>query len=100
MEIKTGNADLYLILPHDMLVSHQRLMRLWINTVMARITSGTPDESRKVLWLLDEMAHIGAIPAIENAVTLKRGMGMRLWFVFQIAGPAQDHVRRQGIDDS
>ena len=23
MEIKTGNADLYLILPHDMLVSHQ-----------------------------------------------------------------------------
>ena len=55
MELKTGNADLYLILPHDMLVSHQRLMRLWITTVMGRITSGVPDESRKVLWLLDEM---------------------------------------------
>ena len=61
-------------------------MRLWINTVMARVTSGTPDESRKVLWLLDEMAHIGRIPAIENAVTLYRGMGMRLWFVFQSLG--------------
>ena len=83
MELKTGNADLYLILPDDMLVSHQRLMRLWINTVMCRVTSGVPDESRKVLWLLDEMAHIGSIPAIEEATTLKRGKGMRLWFVFQ-----------------
>ena len=86
MELKTGNADLYLILPHDMLVSHQRLMRLWITTVMGRVTSGTPDESRKVLWLLDEMAHIGSIPAIEEATTLKRGKGMRLWFVFQSLG--------------
>ena len=86
MELKTGNADLYLILPHDMLVSHSRLMRMWITTVMGRVTSGLPDESRKVLWLLDEMAHIGSIPAIEEAVTLKRGMGMRLWFVFQSLG--------------
>ena len=69
-----------------MLVSHQRLMRLWINTVMSRVTSGAPDESRQVLWLLDEMAHIGSIPAIEEATTLKRGKGMRLWFVFQSLG--------------
>jgi type IV secretion system protein VirD4 len=83
MELKTGNADVYLILPHDMLVSHNRLMRLWINTILSRVTSGAPDESRKVLWLLDEMAHIGRMQVIENAATLYRGYGMRFFFVFQ-----------------
>lgn len=84
MELKTGNADLYLILPHDMLISHNRLMRLWLNTVMSRVTSGEPDESRTVLWLLDEAAHfLQGMQAIENACTLYRGYGMRLWFVFQ-----------------
>ena len=39
-----------------------------------------------MLWLLDEMAHIGRMQAIEDAVTLYRGMGMRLWFIFQILG--------------
>src|ERR1700733_719122 len=48
LELKTGNADLYLILPHDRLQSLQRLQRLWITTVMRRMTRGVPDESRKV----------------------------------------------------
>ena len=101
LELKTGNADLYLILPHDMLVSHSRLMRLWLNTVMARVTSGTPDESRQVLWLLDEAAHFcRGMQVIENATTLYRGYGMRFWFIFQIAGPAQDDLRRQGNHDT
>jgi type IV secretion system protein VirD4 len=42
-----------------------------------------PTEKNPVLWLLDEYAHIGAMRTIEEAVTLKRGMGMRLWFFFQ-----------------
>ena len=83
MELKTGNADLFLILPHDRLQSLQRLQRLWITAVMRRMTRGTPDESRKVYWLLDEFSHIGSMPIIEEAVTLMRGMGMRLWFIFQ-----------------
>ena len=50
---------------------------------MRRTTSGKPDESRPLLWLLDEMAHIGRMQAIEDAVTLYRGYGIRLWFIFQ-----------------
>jgi type IV secretion system protein VirD4 len=83
MEVKTGNADLWLILPEERLVSLQRLQRLWLTTVMGRMTRGALDESRKVLWFLEEFAHIGSMPAIEEAVTLKRGRGMRLWFIFQ-----------------
>ena len=39
-----------------------------------------------MLWLLDEYAHIGHMQAIEDAVTLMRGMGVRLWFIFQSLG--------------
>jgi type IV secretion system protein VirD4 len=83
MILRKGKATLYLILPHDRLSSLSRLQRLWIGTIMRRITSGTPTEKNPVLWLLDEMAHIGRMQAIEDATTLYRGMGMRLWFIFQ-----------------
>ena len=83
MILRNGKATVYLILPADRLVSLAALQRLWIGTLMNVITRGQPTEKNPVLWLLDEMAHIGRMQAIEDAVTLKRGMGMRLWFFFQ-----------------
>ena len=81
--LRRKKATVYLILPHQFLASHSRLQRLWIGTIMRRITVGVADETRPVLWLLDEMAHIGHMQIIEDAVTLMRGMGIRLWFIFQ-----------------
>jgi len=80
--LRKGKATVYLILPHDRLASQSRLQRLWIGTIMRRITRGA-DERRPVLWLLDEMAHIGHMQAIEDAATLMRGMGIRLWLFVQ-----------------
>jgi len=76
-------ATIYLILPAHRLSSHSRVMRLLIAVIMRRITSGTPTERNPVLWFLDEVGHLGRIQAIEDAVTLMRGMGMRLWFFVQ-----------------
>jgi type IV secretion system protein VirD4 len=81
--LRRGKATVYLILPHDRLASLSRLQRLWIGTIMRRTTRGPVTERNPVLWLLDEMAHIGHMQAIEDAVTLMRGMGVRLWFIFQ-----------------
>ncbi len=78
-----ATATVYLVLPANRLVSHAALQRMWIGTIMRAITAGKATEKNPVLWLLDEMAHIGPMAAIEDAVTLKRGMGMRLWFFFQ-----------------
>lgn len=83
IELRRRPTTLYLILPANRLESHSRVLRLWINTVMGRITGGKPTERNPVLWIFDEMAHIGRIPAVENAVTLMRGAGMRCWFIFQ-----------------
>ena len=83
MILRHGKATVYLILPHDRLSSLSALQRMWVGTLMRVITRGQPTEENPVLWLLDEMAHIGHMPAIEDAVTLMRGMGMRMWFFFQ-----------------
>jgi type IV secretion system protein VirD4 len=83
MILRTGRATVYLILPAARLQSLSRLQRLWIGCIMRRVTSGVPTEKNPVLWLLDEYAHVGRMQAVEDAVTLMRGMGMRLWFVFQ-----------------
>lgn len=42
-----------------------------------------PDETHQVLFVIDEAAHLGRIQALEDAVTLLRGMGVRLFFFFQ-----------------
>jgi type IV secretion system protein VirD4 len=83
MILRSGKATVYLILPAERLQSLSRLQRLWIGCIMRRVTSGVPTEKNGVLWLLDEYAHVGRMQAVEDAVTLMRGMGMRLWFVFQ-----------------
>ena len=36
-----------------------------------------------MLFLVDEWPHIGKMQALEDAVTLMRGMGIRLWLFFQ-----------------
>jgi type IV secretion system protein VirD4 len=83
MILRKGKATVYLILPADRLVSLAPLQRMWIGIIMRVITRGAPTEKNPVLWLLDEMAHIGHMQAITDAVTLMRGMGMRIWFFFQ-----------------
>lgn len=82
MVLRTGRATVYLVLPPDKLQSHAALLRLWVGVIMRRITKRA-DESTQVLWLLDEAAHLGKLPAVEDAATLMRGMGIRLWLFYQ-----------------
>jgi type IV secretion system protein VirD4 len=83
--LRSGRATIYLILPSDKLASLAPLQRLWIGPIMRASTHGA-DERNPVLWLLDEVAHIGSIKVLEEAVTLYRGMGTRLFFFFQSLG--------------
>ena len=90
MWLRTGRVTIYLVLPHDKLETLAPLMRLWIGTILRRITRGTPSEQNPVLFFLDEAAHLGKIRVLEQAVTLMRGMGIRLWFIFQSAHQLND----------
>jgi type IV secretion system protein VirD4 len=83
MTLRTGRATVYLCLPHDKLETMAPIMRMWIGVILQTITRGTPSEKNPVLFFLDEAAHLGKIRILETAVTLMRGMGIRLWFIFQ-----------------
>jgi type IV secretion system protein VirD4 len=83
--LRTGKATVYLILPHESLSTMSRWLRLQIGTIMRRSTRGY-GEQNPVLWLLDEMGHIGRLQVIEDAAGLLRAKGVRLWFVFQSLG--------------
>ncbi len=76
----------FLILPPERLVSLAPLMRLWIGSILRGPSRGKADERNPVLFLIDEAAHLGQIQALEDAVTLMRGYGIRLWFFFQSVG--------------
>jgi type IV secretion system protein VirD4 len=81
--LRSGRVTIYLCLPHDKLDTLAPLMRVWVGIILRVITRGTPSERNPVLFLLDEAAHLGKIKVLEDAVTLMRGMGIRLWFFFQ-----------------
>ena len=85
-DLRTKKLTLYLILPPERLSSLAGLMRLWINTLLRVTTRGVPSEENKILFLLDEIGHCGKLQSLEDAVTLMRGYGIRLWFIFQSVG--------------
>lgn len=76
----------YLCLPHDRLVTLAPLQRMWIGCLLRAVALGGANEHNPVLFLLDEAGHLGHIEALEDAVTLMRGYGVRLWFFFQSVG--------------
>jgi type IV secretion system protein VirD4 len=83
MALRKGRMTAYLITPADKMVVWAGLQRLWLGMLLRIITRGKPTERNPVLFLVDEAAHIGKMQALEDAVTLMRGMGIRLWFFWQ-----------------
>lgn len=76
-------ATVFLMQPAEQLEANAGVLRLQIATMMRRMTAGNPTERNPVLWVVDEAAHVGNLPAITNGITLMRGMGMRFWLFFQ-----------------
>ena len=76
-------TSLYLILPAQYIHSHANLMRLWINALLLVVKQAGPGEDHELLLMLDEVAQLGEMRPLEEAVTLLRGFGVRLWFICQ-----------------
>jgi type IV secretion system protein VirD4 len=82
-ELRSGRMTVYLIVPGDKLVIWAGLMRMWLGSILRIITRGKPTEKNPVLFLVDEAAHIGRMQALEDGITLMRGMGIRIFLFFQ-----------------
>jgi type IV secretion system protein VirD4 len=84
------HATLYVILPSEFLSTMQPLLRILFGTILRVVTRRGPDESNPILFLIDEAAQLGQMRALEDAVTLYRGYGIRCWFFWQ----AQDQIKQ------
>src|SRR5262249_37429785 len=78
-ELRQGQTQLYLIGPPGPLVTAATVIRLGVGKVVKEIARMGESERHPILFLLDEFAHLGRMQALEDAFTLMRGYGVRLW---------------------
>ena len=83
-DMKTTPMSIYLVLPADRLDAFGRWLRLLVQqaiTMNARNVECEP--AKPILFLLDEMAALGHLKAVEQAYGLMAGYGMQLWGIVQ-----------------
>ena len=74
---------IFIVVPPDKLVSHSSLLKLWLSALVNIITSRETRPPCSTLFIIDEMAQLGSMPQIKQAVTLTRGYGVRAMLLLQ-----------------
>lgn len=80
-----GNVSIYIILPPHYMARYIRVVRLWITLAMAAMTRDKqqPADGCSVLFILDEIAQLGSLDMLKQAISLLAGYGMTLWMIWQ-----------------
>ncbi len=80
---------IYLVIPPNKLASHAPMLRMWLWALMSVVVQREKNPPTPTLFIIDEMAHLGAMPILEQSVTLMRGYGVRLMLLLQNIGQLQ-----------
>jgi type IV secretion system protein VirD4 len=75
--------SIYIVIPPDKLESHKALLRLWVGTLLTVISRRPRIPKQRTLFLIDECAQLGTLPALRQAITLHRGSGLQTWIFVQ-----------------
>ena len=80
-----GKMDIYVIIPEDQIKEHGRLMRMMMSLLMGQIIQADPTElpDKKMVFLLEELAQMGAYPDVELCIEVLRARNVVVWSVFQ-----------------
>ncbi|MCD9015353.1 type IV secretory system conjugative DNA transfer family protein [Parachryseolinea silvisoli] len=81
--IKKNKQSIYLVLPANKLDAYSRLMRLWVSSLINAISISPEPPVERILMIVDEMAQLGKMEPLLQAVSLLRGYGLNLWMFFQ-----------------
>ena len=76
-------VTIYLVLPAARLHSHAALLRIWLSVLLGTIAERQHKPLAPTLLIVDELAQIGGIPLILQALTLLRGYGLRVMAIIQ-----------------
>jgi len=80
---------IYLVIPPNKLASHAPMLRMWLWALMSVVVQREKNPPVPTLFVIDEMAHLGPMPILEQSVTLMRGYGVRLMLLLQNIGQLQ-----------
>ena len=80
-----GNMDIFVVLPEDQVKEHSRLFRMIMSLLMSMIVQANPSDlpKKKMIFLLEELAQLGASPDVEQCIEVMRIRGVIVWTVFQ-----------------
>lgn len=97
--LKTAKAGLtiYVCLPARFIPTHARFLRLVLNLILYRMEAlglAKPSCGHPVLCILDEIAALGRMDAIEKAAGLMAGYGVKIWSVWQDLGQLKNLYRQ------
>lgn len=73
----------YLIIPMHLLRSQAAVMRLWVTALLRTVVARGAGNSRPVHMVLDEIAQLGRLEAVEDMLTIGRGYGIKITAIFQ-----------------
>ena len=78
-----GATTIYLVVPPSKLRSHAALLRLWLSALMTLFSQRNAAPEAQTLLILDEVAQLGRMEQVVQAVTLMRGFGVRCVLLLQ-----------------
>jgi type IV secretion system protein VirD4 len=81
--LKRQAMSVYLVLPSDRLESYARWLRLMIASGLLAVIRTRGSTSERVLFLLDEFAHLRRMQPVQRDISLAGGFGVRFWLVLQ-----------------
>jgi type IV secretion system protein VirD4 len=81
--LKRERMSVYLVLPPDRLHSYARWLRLMIACSLLAMTRMPGQPAHRVLFLLDEFAHLGRMTPVQRDIGLVGGYGARIWLFVQ-----------------
>ncbi len=81
--LKSGKVSVYLILPPDRLDTYARWLRLVIACALVATARIPGQPKARVLFLLDEFAHLGRMQPVERAIGLAAAFGVSFWLIVQ-----------------
>jgi type IV secretion system protein VirD4 len=90
LDLRSGRASLFLVLPPPRLETLAPLMRVWITATMSKLSEGEASEKHQILFICDEAAHLGRLRWLETGLTLLRGYGIRVCLILQSLGQLKE----------
>jgi type IV secretion system protein VirD4 len=82
-DLKAEPTSVYLVLPPDRMDGYRRWLRLMIACGLLATTRTPGQPAVRMLFLLDEFAHLGRIQPVERDVGLVGGYGVTFWLLVQ-----------------